>query len=185
MNDSIRVCVIGAGAAGLCVARHFSQLPETFAVDIIEETASIGDTWVTNLQQHEVNAQYEYNSISKTLVIFFNFRTNLPKDIMAFPDFPFDPHLPSFLSHSDMLKYLQQYADYFRLMPLIHFSTAVVHVKPKGTDRQQDPIGDELHPPTKLPKQTFTFNQWIITMQNLITRQSTTETYDAVVICNG
>ncbi|KAG6921731.1 hypothetical protein G0U57_005540, partial [Chelydra serpentina] len=29
-------------------------------------------------------------------------RTNLPKEVMAFPDFPFDPSLPSFLHHSDV-----------------------------------------------------------------------------------
>lgn len=32
---------------------------------------------------------------------------------MAFPDFPFDPSLPSFLHHSDVLAYLESYADHF------------------------------------------------------------------------
>lgn len=38
-------------------------------------------------------------------------RTNLPKESMAFPDFPFDPSLPSFLHHSDVLAYLDSYAE--------------------------------------------------------------------------
>lgn len=104
---------------------------------------------------------------------------------MAFPDFPFDPHLPSFLSHSDILKYLQEYADYFQLISLIQFNTQVVHVKPTGTECQRNPIGDEQYPSIESPKQPFTFNQWNITVQNLITKRSTIETYDAVVICNG
>ena len=118
-------------------------------------------------------------------MVFFCFRANLPKDILAFPDFPFDPHHPSFLSFSDMLKYLQQYADYFQLTSLIQFNTTVVHVKPKGTECRPNPIGDKLYPSSGLRKQTFTFSQWSITTQNLITGQSTVETYDAVVICNG
>lgn len=40
-------------------------------------------------------------------------RTNLPKEVMAFPDFPFDPALPSFLHHSDVLAYLESYAKHF------------------------------------------------------------------------
>jgi len=63
MNDCIKVCVIGAGAAGLCVARHFSQLPQLFTVDVIEQMTSIGDTWATDLLQHEATDKYEYNSI--------------------------------------------------------------------------------------------------------------------------
>lgn len=104
---------------------------------------------------------------------------------MAFPDFLFDPHLPSFLSHFNIIKYLQQYAEYFKLMPLIQFNTALINIKQKGTNCQPNPIGDEQYPSTELPKQTFTFNQWNITTQNLITEQTTVETYDAVVICNG
>lgn len=125
-----------------------------------------------------------YYIIACSLFSFY-FRANLPKDILAFPDFPFDPHLPSFLSYSDILKYLQQYTDYFQLMPLIQFNTTVVQVKPKGTECQPNPIGDELHPSTGSHKKTFTFSQWTITTQNLITGQNMVETYDAVVVCNG
>ena len=72
-NDSIKVCVIGAGAAGLCVARHFSRLSQLFTVDIIEQAANIGDTWATNFQQHEANTQYAlllYNSMFTIQFLF-------------------------------------------------------------------------------------------------------------------
>lgn len=61
MNDRIKVCVIGAGAAGLCAARHFSRLPQLFTVAVIEQTASIADTWATTNFLH--NDKYEYSNL--------------------------------------------------------------------------------------------------------------------------
>ena len=46
-------------------------------------------------------------------------RTNLPKEIMAFPDLPFPSHLPSFMHHTDVLQYLQDYTDMFDLRKYI------------------------------------------------------------------
>ena len=46
-------------------------------------------------------------------------RTNLPKEVMAFPDFPFDKELPSFIGHMDVRKYLDAYADHFDLKRFI------------------------------------------------------------------
>lgn len=47
-------------------------------------------------------------------------RTNLPKEIMGFPDFPFSSDKEeSFLHHTDVLKYLENYADNFNLYQCI------------------------------------------------------------------
>ena len=43
------------------------------------------------------------------------FRTNLPKEVMAFPDFPFREELPSFMSHDQVCGYLQDYVEHFQL----------------------------------------------------------------------
>ena len=50
--------------------------------------------------------------------LFFS-RTNLPKEIMAFPDLPFPSHLPSFMHHTDVLQYLKDYTDKFDLRKYI------------------------------------------------------------------
>lgn len=42
-------------------------------------------------------------------------RTNIPKEVMSFPDFPFAKHLPSFVHHTEVRKYLEQYCDHFHL----------------------------------------------------------------------
>ncbi|CAG2165633.1 unnamed protein product [Oppiella nova] len=40
-----RVCVIGAGAAGLCAARHLSQYESLFVFDVYEKTCKVGGVW--------------------------------------------------------------------------------------------------------------------------------------------
>lgn len=42
-------------------------------------------------------------------------RTNIPKEVMSFPDFPFEKRLPSFVHHTEVRKYLEQYCDQFRV----------------------------------------------------------------------
>lgn len=46
-------------------------------------------------------------------------RTNLPKEVMMFPDFPFDAHLPSFLPHQSVQNYLERYCTNFAITPHI------------------------------------------------------------------
>lgn len=52
----------------------------------------------------------------------YTFRTNLPKEVMAFPDLPFDKDLPSFIRHEDVLAYLETYANMFDLNKFIKVS---------------------------------------------------------------
>ena len=47
------------------------------------------------------------------------FRTNLPKEVMAFPGYPFPENLPSFIRHEDVLKYLEDYSQHYDLQKLI------------------------------------------------------------------
>ena len=49
-------------------------------------------------------------------------RTNLPKEVMGFPDFPFQPSSyngKSFIFHEEVLDYLRRYAAEFDLERLI------------------------------------------------------------------
>ena len=102
-----------------------------------------------------------------------------------FPDFHFDPNLPSFVHHTEMANYLQQYAVHFNLIPCIQFNTVVLNVKPVDTVRTPRPIGDKFYGSHELPRKGFSFTQWKISTQNVITKTIKTEIYDAVVVCNG
>ena len=40
--------MIGAGAAGLCCARHLSRFPDVFQVKVYEQGDQVGGTWLYN-----------------------------------------------------------------------------------------------------------------------------------------
>ena len=115
---------------------------------------------------------------------FFSYRTNLPKEIITFPDIYFDPHLASFVSHSDVGNYLLQYTDQFQLMPHIQFNTTIVSVTHNDTSYKSHVPGDRQYPVSEALRKGFVFDQWNVTTQNLHTKQMTTEVYNAILICD-
>jgi len=64
-----------------------------------------------------------YDFMGYLLIIsmfWFSFRTNLPKEIMAFPGFPFPTNVKeSFVNHRVVLSYLESFAEHFNLKPFI------------------------------------------------------------------
>ena len=58
-------------------------------------------------------------------------RTNLPKEVMGFPDFPFKPtsyNGKSFIFHEEVLDYLRKYASEFDLERFISVSMLCLRV---------------------------------------------------------
>lgn len=47
-----KVAVVGAGAAGLCCARHLSKYPEHFQFSVFEQSVEVGGTWVYEKNDH-------------------------------------------------------------------------------------------------------------------------------------
>ncbi|XP_066289125.1 uncharacterized protein [Branchiostoma lanceolatum] len=156
----LRVAVIGAGPAGLCAAHLLSAEPERYLPTVYEQTGAVGGTWVytdrTGTDEHGLPV---HSSIHK------NLRTNLPKEAMVFPDFPYDSDLPSYLPHKEVRRYLENYAEHFGLHKYIQFLTRVDAVKPV-----------HVHGDVK----------WQITSFKVTAPDSpSTEQFDAVIVCNG
>lgn len=107
--------IIGAGAAGICGAKH--MLEEGADVTVYEIGSNIGGMWV---YQNDNGRSSAY----KTLHI------NTARDLTNFSDFRFDLSVPPFPSHWDMARYLRDYADQFGVTPKIRFNTRVVGVRP-------------------------------------------------------
>ena len=57
---------------------------------------------------------FEHGQTSLTC-LHRDLHTNLPKELMAFPDFPFPESERSFVHHSEVRTYLEQYAAHFSL----------------------------------------------------------------------
>ena len=78
-------CVIGAGAGGLCAARHLLRRGDRFNAPVVFELSPhVGGTWVYT---EETGADGRGNPIHSSM--YRDMRTNLPKEVMPFPGFPF------------------------------------------------------------------------------------------------
>ena len=85
---------------------------------------------------------------------------------MAFPDFPFSSEWTSFLSHQQVLKYLEDYTSHFDLYKYIHFNSVVKSVRPL--------IGEDSHKP-----------QWEVVVTDVDSKESRVLMFEAVIVCNG
>ena len=98
-----KIVIIGAGPSGLGAARHSAELlrgdPDS-ELTIIERSPDIGGIWGRGQRLGPV---------------YRDLHTNLPKELMAFPDFPFPDSEESFIHQSVVKDYLERYAIHFDL----------------------------------------------------------------------
>ncbi|KAL8590520.1 hypothetical protein ACOMHN_010956 [Nucella lapillus] len=165
---AIRVAVIGAGAAGLCAVRHLAHRPSTFAVKAFEQSSGLGGTWAFTEETGTDSRGLPVHSS-----MYKNLKTNLPKEVMAFPDFDFNKSLPSFVRHQDVLQYLKDYAANFNLLQHVQFNTKLVRVEPVLCSKEDSVTGHG--------------QKWQVTTASVQEETSAvvTETYDAIIVCNG
>lgn len=160
-QSSKKVCVIGAGAAGLCAARHLVG-DTNFETTIYEQTGDIGGTWVYNDQIGS-----DENGIPIHSSMYQNLRTNLPAKIMNFPDFMrMQYQEPCCISHDEVLSYLRNYMEHFQLHKHIKFHVKVENIRP-----------DTFNNDTK--------ERWLVRVKHLKTQRTEENHFDAVIICNG
>lgn len=110
-----RACVIGAGASGLCAARHL--LDRDLDVDVLEREADIGGIWNAALPVARVYRSTQMIS---------------SKPFTQFPDFPMPARFPDYPHHEQVLEYLRSYADAFRLGEHIELRTGVSRIEPEA-----------------------------------------------------
>ncbi|KAF5904830.1 flavin-containing monooxygenase FMO GS-OX-like 4 [Clarias magur] len=162
-SGKLRVAVVGAGAAGLCAARHIlSRAPSFESPVVFEQSARVGGTWY-----YEERVGISDNDLPIHGSMYRDLRTNLPKEIMMFPDFPFDSHLPSFLTHWDVQQYLEAYCKRHDITPHIKFNTMVEEVKPISMETDE---GGAV--------------RWEVISRGTHGGHST-QTFDSVFICSG
>ncbi|KAF8650499.1 hypothetical protein HU200_063867 [Digitaria exilis] len=161
MLRSARVAVIGAGAAGLAAARELRR--EGHAAVVFERAGDVGGTWI-----YEEAREGGHSSMYASL------RTNLPREVMGFLDFPFvaTPGSSSvdarrFPRHEEVLLYIQEFARRFDLYGLVRFRTEVTAVVETTSTR------------------------WLVRWSTTSTsgeqeqEEEEEEEFDAVVVCNG
>ena len=147
----MHVLVVGAGASGLCSAKHALEIfekEETLKVTVVEKTQNVGGIWG-----------------SSDSPVYTNLHTNLPKELMAFPEFPFPPSEKSFVHHDKMASYLEAYAREYELQKHIRLGWEVVRVFPEKVDDGK--------------------TRWHVEMMELTTGSKKYEFADLLMICSG
>ena len=151
VREARRVAVVGAGAAGLCAARRLAE--KGLGVRVFEKAEGVGGVW-----------RYRPGR-----VMYEGLVTNLPKEIMAFgPGDPFDASLGrSFLTHADVLAYLEAYAAKHDVLRLIE-TGAEVESAEKLAQEEETHLGA----------------RWRLTVRTA-SGAVETDTFDALVVANG
>jgi thioredoxin reductase len=129
-----RVAVIGAGAAGLVAARELARAG--LDVTVFERSDTVGGIWVYTPETESDPLGLRGPRIHSSL--YASLRTNLPRDLMAFTDYPFDSRgggdddWPRFPPHACVRAYLERFARDFGIVDRIRFDTDVAKVEPDG-----------------------------------------------------
>jgi thioredoxin reductase len=114
------VCVIGAGPSGLTAIKNLTE--HGFGVDCYEREAGVGGGWNW---RHDRSPVYGSTHLISS------------KASTQFPDFPMPDSWPDYPHHSQLLAYLEHYAEHFELRRHIWFGSEVVRVEP-ADDRRWD-----------------------------------------------
>jgi len=162
-----RVAVIGSGAAGLAAARVFSRSNNHYDVTVLERDAAIAGVW-------------NYKPASTVSPMYQGLRTNLPKEIMAYREFPWPSKPHSFVTHQEVKEYLQAYRDCFQLQPLIQTGCEVTQLTCLLDTRSQLSPESEDWPQIQLEWSASDSSSSSTKQQ-----QQQSAIFDAVLVCNG
>jgi len=117
MSVGKRVCVIGAGPAGIAAAKNCAQSGLDFVV--FEKNDKVGGNWV-------FNAKTGHSSVYENTHIISS------KAWSEYEDFPMPPDYPDYPNHRQLQAYFESYAKHFHVYDRIRFNHAVTSVKPRS-----------------------------------------------------
>jgi dimethylaniline monooxygenase (N-oxide forming) len=110
-----RVCVIGAGAAGLAAAKELQATGLSF--DCYDLRERPGGIWAYIEEPGLTSAWRTLNM-------------NSPRGTYEFSAFPMPADYPDYPRHSDVYAYFEQAIDHFGLRPHLRLGCGVSHVTP-------------------------------------------------------
>ncbi|KAL9231111.1 hypothetical protein vseg_006374 [Gypsophila vaccaria] len=164
---SLQVAVVGGGAAGLVAARELRR--EGHNVVVFERGPSPGGIWAYTPETEPDPLGLDPARKIIHSSVYASLRTNLPREVMGFFDFPFVSSLKPgrdsrrFPGHQEVLWYLEDFVREFRLNEMIRYQTEVWNVgletDGKWNVKSKRNDGNDI--------------------------EEFDENYDAVVVCNG
>lgn len=128
LSPGEKVCVIGAGASGLAAAKALRD--RNIPYDQFEMGSDIGGVW-------------RYENDTGRSPAYENLHLITSKEHTAFEDFPMPEDIPTYASHREVLRYLEEYAGVFGLREGVEFNTRVERIIPRGGDGWEVALGGE------------------------------------------
>jgi cation diffusion facilitator CzcD-associated flavoprotein CzcO len=114
MRDRPRTCVIGAGVSGLTSGKALGDWGVDYTC--FEASDDVGGNWYFRNPNGRSSA---YRSL----------HIDTSKNAISFADFPMDERYPDFPHHTEIHRFLSEYAERFRLRDRIRFGIAVEHAE--------------------------------------------------------
>lgn len=108
-----KVCIVGAGAAGLVTCKELLATGET-SFRCFDDRDGIGGLWRFS---------------EKTGGVMKTTSTTSSRQFLAFSDFRFDEEMPHFIHNTDYMDYLNKYVEHFKLAPYLQFNSAMEETK--------------------------------------------------------
>ena len=127
-GQSARVCIIGAGPSGITAGKNLLQMGHTNFV-IYEKKDQVGGIWL-------------YSPDASQPSIYETAHLITSKSMSAFSDYPMPDDYPDYPSHKLLLKYFQNYAEHFGVVPYIEFETCVASAVKQADDTWQITLDD-------------------------------------------
>ncbi len=105
---ALDVCVVGAGPAGLTLARQLADTTATY--EVFERNHEVGGIWDIDAPGSPMYESAHFISSRR---------------LSGFPGFPMPDDYPDYPNHRQILAYVRAFADHFELRRNITFNTAV------------------------------------------------------------
>jgi len=163
--SQLKVAVIGGGAAGLTTARILKR--NGIIPIVLESDEKNGGVW-------------SYLPNSKSRPMYRGLRTNLPRELMAYREFPWggDGTTTSFVTHGEVKDYLSRYAKAMDIEDLIQYKSTVLQLEILSEKEEKNE--DEA---LSWPKIELKWEE--SGKSNNIEKIAHSEVFDAVCVCNG
>jgi dimethylaniline monooxygenase (N-oxide forming) len=145
VNEKLPVCVIGAGVSGLTAVKQLAD--RGVALDCFEIGSDIGGNW-------------QYDNDSGRSPAYASLHIDTSKERFAYADLDMPRNWPVYLHHTQVLEYLNDYAETFGLREHISPRHQVLHAVPQGDD-------------------------WAVTVRDLDSGDESTASYRAVIVASG
>lgn len=113
-EPAVDICIIGAGSSGIAVAKALHDKGLSF--DIYEKGSNIGGMW-------------RYGNDNGLSCAYRSLHIDTSRNNLGYSDFPIPADKPDFLSHQQLLEYLEAYADRFGARSRTRFNCEVTSVE--------------------------------------------------------